>query len=154
MCPIVVKMGVLSLFPALEEAKTPDFQACQPTLDCKLTKTIEKFNPKFSPKNSFVKKHVVFSLTLLIHVDPGTSVARRDIMASLKLDYNHNTAARLFLRAVYKGILDERDNRYVIPIPSMHNWLVDNFSRIQEPIFPPHSSMPMGFDSRDRGLER
>ncbi len=100
------------------------------------------------------EEHLHCIARVLTHVDPGNSVARRDIMASLKLDYDHNTAARLFLRAVYKGILDERDNRYVVPIPSMHNWLVDNFSRIQEPIFPPHSSMPMGFDSRDRGVER
>ena len=67
----------------------------------------------------------------------GTSVAKMDLMASLRMDYNHDTAENIFKLALHKGILDERKNRYVVPIPSMHDWLVDNFIRIPEPLFPP-----------------
>ena len=70
-------------------------------------------------------------------VPSGTSVAKMDLMASLRLDYNHDTAEKIFTLALHKGILDERKNRYVVPIPSMHDWLVDNFARIPEPLFPP-----------------
>lgn len=93
---------------------------------------------------------------VLARVSPGTGVAQRDIITSLSLEYDHDTAGVLFRRALHKGILDERDNRYVVPIPSMHTWLVDNFARIQEPSFsPPHSlTRPMGFDSRGRGIDR
>ena len=67
----------------------------------------------------------------------GTSVAKMDIMASLRLDYDHDTAEKIFTLALHKGILDERKNRYVVPIPSMHDWLVDNFARYRAPLFPP-----------------
>ncbi len=70
-------------------------------------------------------------------VPSDTSVAKIDLMASLRLDHDRDTAEKIFTLALHKGILDERKNRYVVPIPSMHDWLVDNFARIPEPLFPP-----------------
>lgn len=65
------------------------------------------------------------------NVPPGSSVDRTVIMSSILQDYRHDDAERLFRRALRKGILDERDNCYVVPVPSMHDWLVSNFARIQ-----------------------
>ena len=67
----------------------------------------------------------------------GSSVTKMDIIASLRMDYNPDMAEKIFTLALHKGILDERENRYVVPIPSMHDWLVDNFSRYRAPLFPP-----------------
>ncbi len=80
----------------------------------------------------------------------GTSVAKMDIMASLRMDYNHDTAEKIFTLALHKGILDERNNRYVVPIPSMHNWLVDNFACYRAPLFPPPQppARSMGFNNQ------
>ncbi len=67
----------------------------------------------------------------------GTSVAKMDIMASLRMEFSEDKAEEIFTLALYKGILDMRDNLYVVPIPSMHDWLVDNFARYRAPLFPP-----------------
>ncbi len=74
---------------------------------------------------------------VIAHAPSGTSIAKMDIIASLRLDYDHDTAEKIFTLALHKGILDMRDNRYVVPIPSMHDWLVDNFARYRAPLFPP-----------------
>ncbi len=70
-------------------------------------------------------------------IPSGTSIAKMDLMASLRLDHDRDTAEKIFTLALHKGILDERKNRYVVPIPSMHDWLVDNFARYRAPLFPP-----------------
>ncbi len=74
---------------------------------------------------------------VIAYAPSGTSIAKMDIIASLRLDYDHDTAEKIFTLALHKGILDERKNRYVVPIPSMHDWLVDNFARYRAPLFPP-----------------
>lgn len=63
-------------------------------------------------------------------IPPGSSIDRTVIMSSLLQDYSRDEAERLFRQALYKGVLDERDNCYVIPIPSMHDWLVSNYARM------------------------
>ena len=74
---------------------------------------------------------------VIAHAPSGTSIAKMDLIASLRLDYDHDTAEKIFTLALHKGILDMRDNLYVVPIPSMHDWLVDNFARYRAPLFPP-----------------
>ena len=49
-------------------------------------------------------------------------------MSSLAQDLGPDEAEDLFNRAWNKGLLDERDGRYVIPIPSMQDWLVSNYA--------------------------
>ena len=62
------------------------------------------------------------------NVSLGGSTTRRAIMSSLAQDLGPDEAEDLFNRAWNKGLLDERDGRYVIPIPSMQDWLVSNYA--------------------------
>lgn len=41
-------------------------------------------------------------------------------------------ADKLFRRAARQGAIDERRGRYVIPVPSMQDWLVSNYARAQD----------------------
>ncbi len=95
---------------------------------------------------------------VIANAPSGTSFAKMDIMASLRMDYNHDMAEKIFTLALHKGILDMRENRYVVPIPSMHDWLVDNFARIPEPLFPPPPSPDLSIEhaskEQDQGLEQ
>ena len=95
---------------------------------------------------------------VIANAPSGTSFAKMDIMASLRMDYNHDMAEKIFTLALHKGILDERENRYVVPIPSMHDWLVDNFARIPEPLFSPPQSPDLSIEhtpkEQDQGLKR
>ncbi len=88
----------------------------------------------------------------------GTSVAKMDIMASLRMEFSEDKAGEIFTLALHKGILDMRGNLYVVPIPSMHNWLVDNFACHRAPLFPPPQSPDLSIEhaskEQDQGLER
>ena len=53
----------------------------------------------------------------------GESMTRSEIVFSLTQDFGPDKAQELFYQALDKGLLDEHDGRYVIPIPSMHTWL-------------------------------
>jgi len=53
----------------------------------------------------------------------GESMTRSEIVFSLTQDFGPDKAEELFYQALDKGLLDEHDGRYVIPIPSMHTWL-------------------------------
>lgn len=53
----------------------------------------------------------------------GESMTRSEIVFSLTQDFGPDKAEKLFYQALDKGLLDEHDGRYVIPIPSMHTWL-------------------------------
>ena len=61
----------------------------------------------------------------------GKGVQLSKIMSSLIQDYSQDKAKTLFRRAVERGIIDERGGRYVIPVPSMHDWLISNYAREQ-----------------------
>jgi len=41
----------------------------------------------------------------------------------------HDEAADLFNQALEQGVIDERDGRYGIPIPSMQTWLLNEYGR-------------------------
>ncbi len=69
-------------------------------------------------------------------IPAGSHVDHTVIMSSLSQDYGHDEAERIFRLALHKGILDERNNCFVVPIPSMHDWLVSNYSRFQEKEIP------------------
>ena len=61
----------------------------------------------------------------------GSHVDHAVIMSSLSQDYGHDEAEKIFRQALHKGILDERDNHFVVPIPSMHDWLVSKYASEQ-----------------------
>ena len=82
----------------------------------------------------------------------GESVQLSKIMSSLTQDYSQDKAETLFRRAVERGIIDERSGRYVIPVPSMHDWLVSNYAREQikfPPETPPVRSLEGRSSSKD-----
>ena len=62
-------------------------------------------------------------------ITPGKPVEYRDIVSSLKTQYDSGEARQLFQRLLEKGILAKCGIGYAVPIPSMHNWLVNEFAR-------------------------
>ena len=68
---------------------------------------------------------------LFTNVTYGGSLELEDIMMSLAQDHGEEKAEEVFRRAEEKGVLVDRDGGYVISIPSMHDWLVSNYARIQ-----------------------
>ena len=52
---------------------------------------------------------------------------RKAIMESLVKVIGKQEADTVFRRALHNGVLDNRDGRYVIPIPSMRRWFIDNY---------------------------
>jgi hypothetical protein len=84
---------------------------------------------------------------LFVDIPLGGSITGSAIRSPLTQEYGLDEAKMLFRRAVEKGIIDERSGRYVIPIPSMHDWLVSNYAR--ERINFPHET-PHILNSGDR----
>ena len=67
---------------------------------------------------------------LIKNVTPGKGLHREDIEATLSQDYGDSDKAKsLFKKAVERGILHSQDELYSIPIPSMQNWLISNYTR-------------------------
>ena len=87
----------------------------------------------------FYRKQLHCIARSIVDVPAGSRVDHAVIISSLLQDYGHNEAEKIFRRALHKGILDERDNSFVVPIPSMHDWLVSNYARIQEKEMPSRS---------------
>ena len=94
---------------------------------------------------------------LFANVAYGGGLEFEDIMMSLAQDHGTEKAEKIFRRAEEKGVIIEKDGLYVVPIPSMHDWLVSNYARIQ---VKGTSDRPLGqlrnVGGRDsgRGLER
>lgn len=71
------------------------------------------------------------SLAELIKEIPlGGTLDLEDIISSLTQEYGKSEAEILFRRTLERGILHLRRGTYAIPIPSMHDWLVTNYSQI------------------------
>ncbi len=58
---------------------------------------------------------------------------RKAIMESLAKAVGKPEADTVFKRALNNGVLDHRDGRYVIPIPSMRRWFIDNYYTERDP---------------------
>ncbi|MCY4172095.1 MAG: hypothetical protein OXF08_10945 [Bacteroidetes bacterium] len=71
-----------------------------------------------------------FALAKLIkNIKSGNELGREDIETALLNEFNDSDKAKnLFTRAVERGILHSQEELYSIPIPSMHNWLISNYS--------------------------
>ncbi len=89
---------------------------------------------------------------LFTNVAYGGSLELEDIMMSLAQDHGAEKADELFHRAAEKGIIDERDGRYVIPIPSMHDWLVSNYAR-ERISSPPETPSVPSTEDRNSGMD-
>ena len=81
--------------------------------------------------DDFDEEHRQSFAKLLVDVPLGGSITASTIRSSLTQEYGPDEAEKLFRRALHRGILHRRRATYVIPIPSMHDWLVTNYSHIQ-----------------------
>lgn len=77
-------------------------------------------------------KNIAIALrNCLLNVPEDGSITRSIVMSSLSQDHGPVEAANLFDKALDNGILHRQAGRYVVPIPSMQNWLVSNYGREQ-----------------------
>ncbi len=76
----------------------------------------------------FESKELRCIASAVADVKPGERISKENVMDSLLQTFNKDEAEVIFKRALHKGLLDKRKNDYVIPIPSMHNWLVSNYA--------------------------
>ncbi len=60
--------------------------------------------------------------------EPDGNLDKDTIITSLRKEFSKDEAEVIFKRALHKGVLDARGDSYVIPIPSMHDWLVSNYA--------------------------
>ena len=61
-------------------------------------------------------------------MEPDGNLDKDTIITSLRKEFSKDEAEVIFKRALHKGVLDARGDSYVIPIPSMHDWLVSNYA--------------------------
>lgn len=80
----------------------------------------------------FDEEHRQIFARLFVDIPLGGSIAGSAIRSSLIQEYGFEEAAKLFRRAARQGAIDERRGRYVIPVPSMQDWLVSNYARAQD----------------------
>lgn len=85
-------------------------------------------------------------------VPSGGSRTRQEIEADLMQEFTEAQSGALFESAWGQGLLDQRQGRFVIPVPSMQDWLVSNYRREQihlpEPDMARHRSPGVDFDGR------
>ncbi len=67
---------------------------------------------------------------------------RKEIMTSLLQVAGKQDALEIFELALHNGVLDNRNGRYAIPIPSMFDWLIDNYFIERDPPPPPDQNPP------------
>ena len=73
------------------------------------------------------------------NIPAGGSTTREAILSFLSREYGDDTAEKLFRWARHSGILQVVEGgRYGIPIPSMQDWLVENYGHLES------GSPPMG----------
>ncbi len=87
---------------------------------------------------------------------------KKEIMTSLVKAVGEQEADTVFKRALRKGVLDHRNERYAIPIPSMRRWFIDNYFIERDPPdqsppgqdFPPDSPFdpPLGNSPLDMAI--
>ncbi len=61
----------------------------------------------------------------------GESTTGKVILSSLTQEYGETEAKKLFHLGRERGLIEDRDGDYAIPIPSMQDWLVSNYAHIQ-----------------------
>ena len=78
--------------------------------------------------DEFESKELCCIASAVADVKPGERVRKKNVMNSLLQTFSKEKAEMIFKRALHKGVLDKRKNDYVIPIPSVHDWLVSNYA--------------------------
>ncbi len=81
--------------------------------------------------NDFSRKQRHSLAKLIMNVPLGEGLDKEDILSSLTQEYGETEAEKLFNRALHRGVLHRYQGTYVVPIPSMQDWLVTNYAHIQ-----------------------
>ena len=81
--------------------------------------------------NDFSRKQRHSLAKLIMNVPLGEGLDKEDILSSLTHEYGETEAEKLFNRALHRGVLHRYQGTYVVPIPSMQDWLVTNYAHIQ-----------------------
>ena len=105
-----------------------------------------------------------------VSVREDQTQSRKAIIESLVKAVGMQEADTVFRRALHNGVLDNRDGRYAIPIPSMRRWFIANYYIKRDPpdqspprldfppdspFAPPPGEFPLGyFPESDRNIER
>ncbi len=67
---------------------------------------------------------------------------RKEIITSLLQVAGKQDALEIFELALHNGVLDHRNGRYVILLPSMRRWFIDNYFIKRDPPPPPNQNPP------------
>ncbi len=70
-------------------------------------------------------------------VETDGTIDKDVVIASLREEFSAEKAEEVFALALGNGIFDLQDDSYVIPIPSMRRWFIDNYFIERDP---PHRS--------------
>ena len=77
--------------------------------------------------NGFSRKQRRSLAILIVNIPSEDGLDEEDIKADLSQEYGKTEADKMFHDALRKGVLDERSGCYVVPIPSMHTWLKEEY---------------------------
>ncbi len=117
------------VWPALRQLKSTEGELTPEGLETVLKEgrkgRIEFYEARV---DEFESKELRCIASAVADVQPGERVRKENIMNSLLQTFSKEKAEVIFKRALHKGVLDKRKNDYVIPIPSMHDWLVSNYT--------------------------
>ncbi len=102
---------------------------------------------------------------MLVTSERGTAMERSKVLAAFSEHQGPAAASATFQHALHKGVVVERrDGRFALPIPSMHDWLVQEYAeRARDPSSPGHTEgvpvlrPPRGVrkpPDHDHGLDR
>ena len=74
------------------------------------------------------------------NVEADGKINKDTVIASLRDVFSEDKAEEVFVFALRKGIFDLQGNSYVMPIPSMRDWFMDNYFIERDP---PHKTPPV-----------
>ena len=63
----------------------------------------------------------------------SAGVLKEEILIPLTSHYDKDEAERLFFVTLQKGVLEENDDRFRVPILSMYNWLMSKYAHLELP---------------------
>ena len=74
------------------------------------------------------------------NVETDGKIDKDMVIASLRDVFSEDKAEEVFVFALRKGIFDLQGDSYVMPIPSMRDWFMDNYFIERDP---PHKTLPV-----------
>ena len=116
------------VLPALRQLKLTGGEMTEAGLQTVLKEGREGRDQFYQARvDEFESKELRCIALAVADVQPGERISKEDIMDSLLQDFSREKARTIFRLALHKGLFDRQKNDYIIPIPSMHDWLASNF---------------------------